>query len=153
MDSLDNSTWMALGLTLTLIGLAVSAVVWKRRGPAPGLRAAAWALLPLAAGMTRTLKVLWEMGELFVRYVTNLVFNPLMWLGLLVLSVSVVLFVVSGVMRSRGVGTRGRPGSTGSGTAKTGSTALPARSSRSKAEPVDDDLADVEAILRKHGIT
>jgi hypothetical protein len=70
--------------------------------------------------------------------------------------VSVVLFVVSGMMRSRGVGTKGRAG-TGSAPGKTGSkaggSALPARSGRSKAEPVDDDLADVEAILRKHGIT
>jgi hypothetical protein len=152
MDSLDNSTWMALGLTLTVAGLLVSALVWRRRGPAAGLRAAAWALLPLAAGMTRTLKVLWDMGELFVRYVANLAFNPLMWLGLVVLSVSVVLFVVSGMMRSRGVGTRGRPG-TASAPGKRGASALPARTGRSKAEPVDDDLADVEAILRKHGIT
>ncbi len=151
MDGLDNSTWMALGLTLTVAGLGVSALVWRRRGPASGLRAVAIALLPLAAGMTRTLKVLWEMGELFVRYVANLVFNPLMWLGLVVLGVSVVLFVVSGMMRSRGVGTKGRA-STGP-TARPGAAALPAKPGRATAAPVDDDLADVEAILRKHGIT
>ncbi len=160
MDSLDSSTWMALGLTLSVAGLAVSALVWKRRGPAAGLRAAAWALLPLAAAMTRTLKVLWEMGELFARYVANLAFNPLMWLGLAVLAVSVVLFVVSGAMRSRGVGTRGRP-ATGGGSAagkpgkpgKPGTAALPDRPGRTPAAPVDDDMADIEAILRRHGIT
>jgi hypothetical protein len=154
MDSLDNSTWMALGVTLSVAGLGISAVLWKRRGPAAGLRAAAWALLPLAAAMTRTLKVLWEMGELFVRYVANLVFNPLMWLGLVVLAVSVVLFVVSGMMRSRGVGTTGRPATKdGAGGSTTGTAALPAGSGRKAPAPVDDDMADIEAILRKHGIT
>ena len=31
-------------------------------------------------------------------------------------------------------------------------TSLPAESGRQPAAPVDDDLADIEAILRKHGI-
>ncbi len=57
MDGLDDSTWQALGLVLTIAGLAVSAVLWSRRGPASGVRGAAWSLLPLAAGLTGVLKL------------------------------------------------------------------------------------------------
>ena len=36
---IDTTTWAVLGLTLTLIGLLASVLVWRRRGPAAGLRA------------------------------------------------------------------------------------------------------------------
>ncbi|CAA9342239.1 MAG: hypothetical protein AVDCRST_MAG36-1452 [uncultured Nocardioidaceae bacterium] len=94
-------TWQALGLLLTVVGLVLSAVVWSRRGPAAGVRAAAWSLLPLAAGLTGTLRLVGEVAGAVTRWATRLVFSPVVWLGLAVAVVAAVLFLVSGAMRRR----------------------------------------------------
>ena len=152
MDSIDSSTWQALGLTLTVVGLLLSVLLWRRRGPAPGLRGVAWALLPAAAGLTGTLRLLWDIGDSIVNWAVRLVFSPVVWLGIVLAGVSVVLFGVSGAMRARGVGSKGPatdPAVKG-GNAKE----LPRQRSARKAEPAvkDEDMDDIEAILRKHGI-
>lgn len=142
MDGIDSSTWQALGLTLTAVGLLLSVLLWRRRGPASGLRGIAWALLPAAAGLTGTLRLLWDVGDSVVGWAARLVFSPVVWAGIVLAGVSAVLFGVSGAMRARGVGARRT------------ATELPAQRSRQKAEPAvqDKDMEDIEAILRKHGI-
>lgn len=150
MGVIDASTWQALGITLSILGLVVSFLVWRRRGAAAGLRGVAWSLLPAAAGLTGTLKLLWQIGDSVASWAVRLVFSPVVWAGIVLAGVSVVLFGVSAAMRSRGVGSakpaRGRAA---------GSAELPAKRSSAAAGPAarDDDLDDIEAILRKHGIS
>ena len=140
MGEIDNATWQALGLTLTVLGLGASFLLWRRRGVASGLRAAAWSLLPLAAGLTGTLRLLWEVADSVVTWATRLVFSPVVWLGIVLAGVSAVLFVVSGVLRRR----------TPSRRAVSGRAPAPARGR--PAVSGDDDMADIEALLKKHGI-
>jgi len=147
----DAVTWQALGLALTVVGLVVSAVVWRRRGPTAGLRGVAWSLLPLAAGLTGTLRLLWQIGNLIAGWALRLVLDPLLWLGVAIAGVSLVLFVVTGVLRARGVGRRGRRKEP----EQQPSRALSPSAGRAPATPPgdDDDMADVEAILKRHGIS
>jgi len=162
VDAIDTSTWAVLGLTLTVIGLAVSVVLWRRRGPASGLRAAAWSLLPAAAGLTGTLHLASDIVGSIGDWAVHLVFSPVVWAGIVLAGVSAVLFGVSGVMRARGMGaaaaTSGRKaGGKAGGKAGKKPGPLPAqRSGSTAAAPAgkDDGLDDdIEAILRKHGIT
>ena len=149
MGGIDATTWQALGLVLTLLGLGSSVLVWRRRGAAPGLRAAAWSLLPAAAGLTGTLKLVWQIGNDVADWAVRLIFSPVVWLGISLAVVAVVLFVVSGAMRSRGVGVRSSdPGRTSRAAVGDRASTRPAR------EPAGDDggMDDIEAILRKHGI-
>jgi hypothetical protein len=153
----DSSTWQALGLTLTAVGLVLSVLLWRRRGPASGLRGVAWALLPAAAGLTGTLRLLWDIGDSVVSWAARLVFSPVVWLGVMLAGLSAVLFVVSGAMRNRGVGTR-RPevGSTSDRQAIADQPSRrPAQKPAGRGAPAvkDDDMDDIEAILRKHGIS
>lgn len=140
MDSIDSSTWQALGLTLSVLGLLLSVLLWKRRGAASGLRGVAWSLLPAAAGLTGTLRLLWQIGDSIVSWALRLVFSPVVWVGIVLAGVSLMLFAVSAAMRARGAGSTGRQ--------------LPAKRSSKQAEPAvqDQDMDDIEAILRKHGI-
>jgi hypothetical protein len=159
VGSIDAATWQALGITLTLLGLVVSFLLWKRRGAAAGLRGVAWSLLPAAAGLTGTLRLLWQIGDSVVNWAVRLVFSPVVWLGIVLAGVSAVLFGVSAAMRSRASGaaegTRKPapelPADRSSRKAK-GPSGAPAKG---KAQPAtqDDDLDDIEAILRKHGIS
>ena len=144
----DAATWQALGLVLTLIGLGLSAVVWSRRGPAKGLRGIAWSLLPLAAGLTGVLRLGWEIADSVGHWAGRLVFSPTVWLGLLVAALSATLFVLSGwLLRRGGAGKGPRPAA-----AAAGSPALPGTRSSQPAGSAGDDMADIEEILRKHGI-
>ena len=152
MDGFDGATWQALGLILTLIGLALSAVLWARRGPARGMRAIAWSLLPLAAGLTGVLRLGWEITDAVLRWAARLVFSPVVWLGLVVAGVSVVLFVVSGWLLRRTAPAAKKPAQV----AAPRSQALPpagrTAAGSGSTSTAGDDMADIEEILRKHGI-
>ena len=143
MGAIDNATWQVFGLTLTVLLLVLSVVMWRRRGAASGLRTAAWALLPLAAALTGTLRLVWRIVNAVGDWAVRLVFSPTMWAGVVLAGVAVVLFVVSGFLRRRSPSRR---------------TAVEAQGRRpvagkSGAAPADDDMADIEAILKKHGIS
>lgn len=155
----DDATWWALTLTLTLLGALWTMRSYRRRGVAPGLRAAGITLLPLAALLTGTLRLGVEVGQAVGDWAARLVFSPSMWMGLITAGVAGLLIVVGGSLTARGRGTTpreaGRAGEAGVGG---GSSGKQPRLNRGKAAPppgaiVDDDLADIEAILKKRGIT
>lgn len=157
---MDDVTWGALTFTLTLLGGIWTWFAFRNRGIASGLRGVAITLLPLAAYFTKTLRMFTRIGEAIGDWAASLVFNPLVWIGIVLFVVSGVLFGVSGAMTARGIGT-GPQKSRWFRRAKaqeSGTTpALPAgESSRSQgkgAPAIDDDMAEIEALLRKRGIS
>lgn len=156
MGSFDTITWQALTAILTLLGLVGTVAFWRRRGPVAGLRMLAVALLPAAAYLTGTLRLLWRIGDAVVDWAARFVLSPTVWLGIALAGVSVLLYLVAGALARRGVGSP-RPARTDSGA----STELPASPSQPPARPAgttkapaaDDDMADIEAILKRHGIS
>ncbi len=101
--TLDSTTWAALALVLTILGLVLSWVAWRRRGTAAGLRGLAWSLLPLAAWLTGTLKLVASIAQDVTSWAVHLVFSPVVWTGVALFGVSVGLFLLSGMLRGRGV--------------------------------------------------
>jgi hypothetical protein len=147
----DEVTWGALTLTLTAIGAVWTWFAFRRRGVASGLRGAAFTLLPPAAFLTGTLEMFTEIGGSVADWATHLVFSPVVWLGIVLTGVSGVLFVVSGALRARQPGEAKPRGKEALGSDK---PAGELKASGRKGEPViDDDMAEIEAILRKRGIT
>ena len=148
MNDIDATTWRAIGITLSVVGLFISLLLWRARGAASGIRGTAWSLLPAAAGLTGTLRLIWQIGDSIVNWAVRLVFSPVVWLGVAIAGASLVLFAVSAAMRARGVGTkRAAPADSGK--------QQPRERSARKAEPAvqDKDMDDIEEILRKHGIS
>jgi hypothetical protein len=155
--TIDSTTWAALALTLTIIGGALSWVAWRRRGLAAGLRGLAWTLVPVAAWLTGTLKlavnVINDVGD----WATKLVFSPAVWIGIIVAGGSAALFVISGQLRLRGIGVRGKAAERATRKAERlqakGAAPVTAKKQPKKRDPDDlDNLDDIEAILKKHGI-
>lgn len=145
----DEVTWGALAAVLTLLGAGWTWFAFRNRGAASGLRGAAFTLLPAAAWLTGTLEMFTEIGGSVVDWATHLVLSPVVWLGIGLAGLAVVLFVVSGVLRERQFGAGGEDRSVRPAKSK---DALPP--SRGRGEPaIDDDLSDIEALLRKRGIT
>jgi hypothetical protein len=172
MSTYDQIVSLPLCAGLTGLGLVLSYLVMRRRGLGSGLRGAAWSLLPLAAYLTGSIKMFWKIGVAIADFAKGFVFSTEVWSGIAVAGVAALLFVVSGPMRRRSrrgrdqqaVGAKqGAKPATGQGrelaprtapvaTAAPDRTPVKARKGQSAAGD-DDDLGDVEDILRRHGIT
>ncbi|ABL81961.1 MULTISPECIES: hypothetical protein [unclassified Nocardioides] len=148
---MDDASWAALTLSLTVLGAIWTWLSFRRRGLASGLRALAFTLLPVAAYLTKTLRMFTRIADAIGDWALNLAWNPTVWAGIVVAGVSGVLFVVSGAMRARQLGGR-RDKRDDAPRA----VAAPKRA-RGSAPVVDDavdgELAEIEALLRKRGIS
>jgi hypothetical protein len=169
MSTYDQIVSLPLCAGLTGLGLVLSYFVMRRRGLGAGLRGAAWSLLPLAAYLTGAVKMFWKIGVAIADFAKGFVFSTEVWAGIAVAGLAAVLFVVSGPLRRR-QGKRGRDQqAVGAATTRTAGREIaprtaPAAGTPSAQTPVkarkgknapddDDDLGDVEDILRRHGIT
>jgi len=169
MSTYDQIVSLPLCAGLTGLGLVLSYLVMRRRGIGSGLRGAAWSLLPLAAYLTGSVKMFWKIGVAIADFAKGFVFSTEVWSGIAVAGLAALLFVVSGPMRRRRV-KRGQDqqavgaAKAGSGgreiaprtapVATTASSPAPVKARKGKnAADDDDDLGDVEDILRRHGIT
>lgn len=142
-------------VAVTVAGLVLSGLAWRRKGFRSGIRGVAWSLLPAAAWLTHSLGLVGRMVSAIVVFAGGFVFDPRAWLGVILVGASALLFLVSGgipLLRGRRrrkkevAGKAGRPG--GEST-----TSMPASRDRAAVSAGDDDLADVRDILKKHGIS
>ena len=100
--------------------------------------------------MTGTLEMFTDIGGAVGDWATHLVFSPVVWAGIVLAGISVLLFGASGALRERGRG--GKPGAEPARGQAARTKALP-KASGPGAPAIDDDMADIEALLRKRGIT
>jgi hypothetical protein len=187
--SYSSVFWLPLCAALTALGLVITYAVGRRRGSRAMLRGAAWSLIPLAAYLTGSIKMLWQIGDAIGNFASAFVFSPVKWAGIGVAALCAVLFVATSgrerrkAARARAAArapegsdkaARAAEGSdkkaaapAGAGQALPGGTApLPATrqvepvrnqpaakgSRKAAAGPADDDMKDIEEILRKRGI-
>lgn len=136
---MDSAAWAALMGALTVLSGLLTVRAFRRRGMASGVRGVAITLLPPAAWLTGTLEMFTEIAGSVTDWATGLVFNPFVWMGTALFGTSAALFLVSGRLR-------GLPA------AKDGRTTPGVAGGRASASAPDDDLADIEDLLRKHGI-
>ena len=144
---MDDAAWAALTLSLTVAGGIWTWFAFRNRGLASGTRALGFTLLPLAAYLTKTLQMFTGIASEIGDWASHLVFSPVVWMGVVLAGVSVMLIGVSGRLRGREVGS-----SEVSDKAKQ----LPAPGPGGKGRPAlaqDDDMAEIEALLRKRGIS
>lgn len=136
----DAAAFGALALALSVLGGIITWFRWRKHGLPALLRGTAWSLLPLAAFLTGVLRLLVEISGDVSRWAVRLVFSPTVWVGLALTATAVVLFVVSGLVRDRSA------------------PAAPTAPSRRQVPAGKDgaagleEMEDIDAILRKHGI-
>jgi hypothetical protein len=148
-------------LALTAAGLVAAWGRWRRKSPRAGVRMLAWAVLPMAFYLTGLADLAERIGSAFTKFGAAFVFSPKTWLGVIIAGVALLLLLVSGGLpkvpgrkRSKAVkqdgsapeaaqGKSSGPQALTTGTGKT----------RKQAAADDDDMADVEAILRRRGIS
>lgn len=166
MNSDMATLGLALGAALALVGFVIAFFLWRRKGAAHGLRALAWALVPLAAGLLGLMhSVIVFVSSLFT-IVATMVFNPIVWAGTALAALAVLLYFVSGFMKARGVGVKAgtAKGSSRKGTQEAGGSPAPSQvgggqsaqqgsgGSRTAGGGDDMDFGDIEDLLKKRGI-
>ena len=141
-------SWGALALALTALGGIYTWWALRHRGMSAAVRAAGLTLLPVAAWMTGLLQVFGSVTNAFVHFFTRLVFSPVVWLGVIVFVVAFVLIGAGNAISRREDPERTR---TPRRTRKPRSVAAPA--ARTSDPLIDDEMAEIQAILKKRGIS
>jgi hypothetical protein len=151
---------------LTAAGLVVSYFRFRRRGARSGVRFAAFSLLPLAAYLTGTVTLITRISSAVVRFAGSFVFSPERWSGVVLAGVAAAMLLVSGGIpltgrrkgrKSRAVqagdqGVAAPAAAGGRAQVSAGSGKVAKRAKRGAPAAADEDLGDVEEILRRRGI-
>ena len=167
--SFSQIPWLLLCGGLTAVGLIGSWFTLRRRGPRAAARVLAWALLPIALYLVGILQVLWRFGVAIGDFFSGLAFSPKVYIGLIIAGISVLLFFVTGGLRSRDRKKHENasasekkkeepdagPGQlmpSSPATARTQPVPAPAKRKKSGPAP-DEDFDEVADILKRHGIS
>jgi hypothetical protein len=152
LSFIDGSFAGPIFVAVTVAGLVLSGLSWRRKGARSGIRGVAWSLLPAAAWLTHSLALVGRLVSAVV-FAGGFVLSPQAWLGVILVGVSALFFLVSGGIPMVG-GRRRRKKAVDGKAGRAASGELPASSRDQTAAPAgDDDLAGVRDILKRHGIS
>ena len=109
------------------------------------------ALAPIALYFSGLLRLLWNATVAFGTWASKIILSPAVWFGLSLLGLCVVLWVVGGL-----IGRRSSAKNKAVNADSTGN-ALPAKKGAGKAQqksapPIDEEMAEIEALLKSRGI-
>jgi hypothetical protein len=148
----DSAAWGAFAFAISILLGVVTFFRWRSRGLVAGLEGAGWTLLPIGLWMTGVLKLVFNIASDVGDWAVHLVFSPTVWLGICVTGISAALAGAGAVLRRR----RNADAPSSRSSSRSSSRApLPEVTAgrKSRGAPAVDDLDDIEAILRKHGIS
>jgi hypothetical protein len=149
MPSVDT-VLLPLCVGLTLLGVIATGVAWRRGNKGRVIQGIGLALVPIALYFSGLLTLLWNAVVAIGTWASKIIFSPGVWFGLSLLGLCIVLWVVGGLI--------GRRSSAKSKEATGQSTAgaLPAKKGAAKSggsqPPIDEEMAEIEAILKSRGI-
>lgn len=87
-----------------------------------------------------------------IGFLAGLVLNPLAWLGIVALGIAGVLFVAGQRLEGRSAGREAADAPDGTATKAVRGKQAKAVEGKKAQPAVDDDMAEIEEILRRHGI-
>lgn len=141
----DLVLWMPWALLLSALAAALGIRAARRGQSINALRWAGWAFVPPALLLTGTLRLAGRITAAVLNWSASLALNPVMWLGVGLGTMAVLLLGSAAVLRSRG--------SAGIDQQHRGTTAVGRSGAVPASASADDDLADIEDILRRRGIS
>lgn len=145
MPGSDLLLWMPWALLCSALAVAGGLRAYRRGDRVGALGWAGWAFVPPALLFTGALRLVGRITGAVLDWSVSLVFTPTTWFGVALGGLAATLLATSRALRTRR-GPRAVPGRSTAGGARPGSRPAPA------ATGVEDDLAEVEEILRRRGI-
>ena len=152
-----DTVLLPLAAGLTLLGLLIAILAGRRGNKGRLLQGIGLALAPLALYLSGLLRLLWDGVVAVTRWTSQVVLSPPVWAGLALLALCLVLWVVGGFVARR---TPRRTKADRSAQAPAAKGAAPAAvagrrntpATRQQAPAQDDDMAEIEALLKSRGI-
>lgn len=160
-----DTVLLPLCVGLALLGVIFTGLAWRRSNKGRVIQGVALALAPIALYLSGLLRLLWNGVVAVGTWVSGVVFSTTVWFGLGLLGLCVALWVVGALVAKR------HPGRSSKKVASTQAPHLTAvtRASASRPAarpvsgksnpkaavkaPVDDDMAEIEALLKSRGIS
>jgi len=146
-----DTVLLPICVAIALIGVILAGLAWRRGSKGRVLQAAALAIIPFGLYLTGFLRVLWDAVVDMIRWAFRLVFSPTLWIGFALIAFCVALFVVGVMIRRLSGDTKPKQKkSVKSG----GGSGKPPVGSGSGKKPTQEDpeMAEIEALLKSHGI-
>ena len=154
---MDQGAYLALAAALTVLGAIWTWVAFRRRGLGAGVKAAGWTLLAPAAYLTGLLRAGGRIVDAIADWAARLVFSPTVWIGFGIAALAIVLIFVARVLPTKEKPSRaarkGAAGAAPAGSAGPASVAAPKAAKGPVVDDDDEDMADVNDILKKYGIS
>jgi hypothetical protein len=149
---------LPLAAGLTLLGLLIAILAGRRGRKGRMVQGIGLALLPLALYLSGLLGLVWDAVVAVGRWASSTVLSPTIWAGFALLALCVVLWVVGGVVARRApkrTKADRRSAAPAAGASAGTTKAVSGRGGQAQqrqAPPQDEDMAEIEALLKSRGI-
>jgi len=155
MPSVDT-VLLPLCVGLTLLGVIATGIAWRRGNKGRVIQGIGIALAPIALYFSGLLRLLWDAIVAFGTWASKIILSPAVWFGLSLLGLCVVLWVVGGLIARRSPSSKSKSSKSKAVDAESTANALPAKKGARKARqgepPIDEEMAEIEALLKSRGI-
>jgi hypothetical protein len=150
-----DTVLLPLCVGLTLLGVIATGIAWRRGNKGRVIQGIGLALAPIALYFSGLLRLLWDAIVAFGTWASKIILSPAVWIGLSLLGLCVVLWVVGGLIARRSTNAKSKEVS-----AESTASALPAKKGSGKTSgktrqsepPIDEEMAEIEALLKSRGI-
>ena len=158
-----DTVLLPLCVGLTLLGVIATGFAWRRGNKGRVIQGVALALAPIALYFSGLLRLLWDAVVAVGSWASGIILSPAVWFGLALLGLCLVLWVVGALVarrfpatgrkaKQKSAAATARPTSGAVGGTNPPSRTAPGKSVAPNSAPVDDDLAEIEALLKSRGI-
>lgn len=149
-----DTVLLPLCVGLALLGVIATGIAWRRGNKGRVIQGIGLALAPIALYFSGLLRLLWDAIVAFGTWASKIILSPAVWFGLSLLGLCVVLWVVGGLLARRSTSAKSKEVS-----AESSGSGLPAKKSGKTSgktgqsePPIDEELAEIEALLKSRGI-
>jgi len=146
--STDAITLLPWAAVLSALGFFFAWRAWRAGDRAATVRRVGWGLVPWALWLVGGLRLVVRIGAAVADWAAGFAFRPSVWLGVGVAIIAVALIALG----SRGRDKTAAAPDTEPGRVPRGRARKAAVEGRPAPAGKDDDLAEIEDILRRHGI-
>jgi hypothetical protein len=170
-----DTVLLPLCVGLALLGVIFTGLAFRRGNKGRALQGVALALAPVALYFSGLLRLLWNGAVAVVTWASRIILSPAVWFGLSLLALCLVLWVVGAFVARRSSGKKKQVAAAPAGRGANGPAAVTGGAGRTQAQatktpaaktatgkksapaaaakdPVDDDMAEIEALLKSRGI-
>jgi hypothetical protein len=151
-----DTVLLPLCVGLTLLGVIATGVAWRRGNKGRVIQGIGLVLAAIGLYFSGLLRLLWNAAVAFGTWASTIIFSPAVWFGLSLLGLCIVLWVVGGLLARRSAAAKSKEVSAQSAAGALPGTTGPAKKGTAKSErkqpPIDEEMAEIEALLKSRGI-